>query len=116
MNERWSQAQVRVFALALPEAHEHAHMGRPDLRVRNKIFATLPQDGITVNVKIAPLDLDTLVRAEPDTFRDVWNGRWVGIELSRIEPTALRELLLEGYCLAAPKSLAARARASVPQA
>ena len=31
----------RRIALGLPEASESAHMGHPDFRVRNKVFATL---------------------------------------------------------------------------
>ena len=110
MPRRWSQEQVRAFALSLPEAQELSHMGRPDLRVRKRIFATLPQDGRSVNVKITPLALDMLLRSDPETFRDVWGGRWIGVDLSRIDPAELQALLLDGYCLAAPRSLAAEAR------
>jgi hypothetical protein len=113
MPQRWSQDQVRAFALSLPETHEHAHMGRPDLRVRNKIFATLPEDGRTVNIKITPLALDVLMRTDAETYRDAWGSRWVGVELARIEPAELCELIVDGYCLAAPKSLGARVRAEV---
>jgi hypothetical protein len=34
-------AMFRRLALSLPEAAEGAHMGHPDFRVRNKIFASL---------------------------------------------------------------------------
>jgi hypothetical protein len=110
MDLRLSQEQVRAFALSLPESHQHSHMGRPDLRVRNKIFATLPEDGLTVNVKTTPVALDMLLREDPSAFRDVWGGRWVGVELARVPAEEVRELLLEGYCLAAPRQLAALAR------
>jgi hypothetical protein len=109
----WSQEDVRSFALSLPEAHEASHMGRPDLRVRKKIFATLPEDGRSVNLKTTPIGLDMLLRDDPDTFRDVWGGRWVGVDLSRVSPEETRELLVEAYCLAAPRKLAAMARSTV---
>jgi hypothetical protein len=32
---------VRELALALPQAEEHDHHGRPSFRVTGKIFATL---------------------------------------------------------------------------
>lgn len=108
--ETWTQDEVRAFALSLPEAHAHSHMGRPDLRVRKRIFATLPEDGQTVNLKTTPLGLDMLVRDDPLTYRDVWGGRWVGVTLSRVPGEELRELLIEAYCLAAPRALAARVR------
>lgn len=113
MSTRWTQDQVRSFALSLPEAHEDSHSGRPDLRVRGKIFATLPQDGRTVNLKTTPIGLDMLLRHDERTYRDVWGGRWVGVELERADPEELRELLVEAYCLAAPKSLGKAARARV---
>jgi hypothetical protein len=87
-NESWTPEEVRAFALSLPEAHEHAHFGRPDIRVRNKIFATLPEDGRTVNLKTTPLGLDLLIGADPAAYRDAWGGRWVGVELARADPFA----------------------------
>jgi hypothetical protein len=111
---RLSREEFRLLALSYPEAHQSSHMGRPDLRVHNKIFATLPEDGLTVNLKTTPLALDMLLRDDPHTFRDVWGGRWVGVELASVEPGDLRELLLDAYCLAAPRSLAKQARAAAP--
>lgn len=109
---RLTQEGVRAFALALPEAHQASHMGRPDLRVRNKIFATLPQDGRTVNMKTTPQALDMLLRDDTKAFKDVWGGRWVGVELTRVDAAEVRELLVEAYCLAAPRALASQARES----
>ena len=111
MAKRWTQEEVRGFSLSLPEAAESAHSGRPDLRVRNRIFATLPEDGRTVNLKTTPIGLDMLLRSDPATYRQVWGGRWVGVELAGVDPAELRELIVEAYCLAAPKKLAAAARA-----
>ncbi|MBK6844010.1 MAG: MmcQ/YjbR family DNA-binding protein [Gemmatimonadetes bacterium] len=65
---------VRRLARAFPEVHEGAHMGHADLRVRDKIFASLPDDPAVVSMKIAPVNLDVLVRSDPETFRDVWEG------------------------------------------
>lgn len=116
MPKDWTQERVRAFALQLPEVEESSHRGRPDLRVRKRIFATLPEDGRTVNIKSTPLALDMLLRADPATFRDVWGGRWVGVDLRRVDATTLRELLIEGYCAAAPKTLASRVRSDPPAA
>jgi hypothetical protein len=113
-----TQEGVRAFALSLPEAHEQSHFGRPDVRVRNKIFATFPDDGRTVNLKTTPVGLDMLSRSDPSTYRDVWGGRWVGVDLSRADPAELLELLVEAYSLAAPKKLVAEVKrlgAAVPK-
>lgn len=114
MPPRWTRAEVRAFALSLPEAHEHSHMGRPDLRVRNKIFATLPEDGRTVNLKCTREGLELLLRSAPETYHAVWNGRWLAVILCRADPDELEALLLEAYCLAAPRTLAAQVRAKPP--
>ena len=103
---KMTQAGVRRLALSLPETEEGAHFGRADLRVRKKIFAGLPKDGRTVNLKTTPVNLDALVSQDPATFRDVWDGRWVGVDLSRVRASVLRDLVVEAWRLAAPKRLA----------
>ena len=107
---RLTQNDARRMALALPEAHEGAHMGHADLRVRNKIFASLPNDAGRVAIKIAPADLDLLTQADPATFSDVWGGRWVGVDLERVERATLRQLLADAWALTAPKSLVKASR------
>ena len=76
-----TQEAVRAIALALPDAHEHQHRGRPDL--------------------------DLLVSTDPDTYRDVWGGTWVAVDLVRVTKTDLRRLLVTAWRLAAPKRLRA---------
>ena len=45
--------QARKLALALPEAVESSHMGRPDFRVSKKIFASV-HDPSRLVVKLTP--------------------------------------------------------------
>ena len=101
-----TQADARAMALALPEAHESSHMGTPDFRVRNRIFATVPPTPPgRVVLKMAPANLDALVQRDSATFHDVWGGRWVGVELARITREELKEFMADAWQLAAPKSL-----------
>jgi len=59
-------ADFRCAALALPEASEGAHMGHPDFRVRNKIFAPLGvPDAAWGMVKLTPEQQEMLMAAEP---------------------------------------------------
>ncbi|MBK6487009.1 MAG: MmcQ/YjbR family DNA-binding protein [Gemmatimonadetes bacterium] len=102
---RLTQDDVRRIALSLPEAHEGAHMGHADLRVRNKIFASLPNDPATVAMKVTPANLDALVRENPGTYRDVWGGRWLGVTLATVSVETLQTLLEDAWTLTAPKSL-----------
>ena len=105
---RWkalSAGDMRTLALKLPETTEGQHMGHPDFRVRNKIFASLSENGLRAAAKIDPVNLDALVAADPATFRDAWGGRWVGIDLARVPRPMLRDLLLDAWCLVAPREL-----------
>ena len=52
----------RRLALGLPEATEGAHMGHPDFRVRNKIFASLGvPDADWGMVKLTPEQQEVLI-------------------------------------------------------
>ena len=61
--------QFRKIALSLPNVEEHAHMGHPDFRVNNKIFATIadPIKGIAM-VKVSPEIQQTYLKSYADTF------------------------------------------------
>src|SRR6266566_3450106 len=100
-------ALVRRIALCLPEAFESSHFSRADFRVHNRIFATLPPDGRTVVLRLAPADVDALVSADQVTFWDEWRGRWLGIQLSRIALPVLRDLIGDAWRTVAPKRLVA---------
>src|SRR5258705_11949316 len=81
---RITPALVRRLALALPESFESSHFSRPDFRVHNKIFATLPPDGQTVVLRLAPANVDALVVADPVAFWNEWRGRWLRIRPERV--------------------------------
>ena len=102
-----SPSTVRRLALALPEATEGKHFDIADFRVRNKIFASLLNDTPTVGLKSTASNVAALVSADPVTFKDLWRGRWLGVRLDRINVGILQELIVDAWCLAAPKRLAA---------
>ena len=58
----------RRIALGMADAVEGAHMGHPDFRVNNRIFATLHHDLLSGMVKLTPDQQQTFVREHPDTF------------------------------------------------
>lgn len=59
-------AQVRRLALALPEAAEAPHFDYASFRVRKKIFATAPPDGMHLHVFVDELAHKLLRRAWAD--------------------------------------------------
>src|SRR5437879_13718811 len=67
--------EFRSLALSLPEAAEAAHMGHPDFRVRDKIFATLGPDEDWGMVKLTVDQQVLFLRTEPGGFTPA-SGAW----------------------------------------
>jgi hypothetical protein len=82
-------------------------MDHPDFRVRKKIFATLSQDGTSGAVKCDPTNLHLLVQRDPETYRNAWGGRWLGIDLARADESETKQLLEDAWRVVAPKSVIA---------
>jgi hypothetical protein len=102
-----SRDQARRIALALPEAAEQDHHGRPSFRVAGKIFAT-QWDDEHVNVMLDEGGIRMAVERDAGTFEEVWWGKRlsaVRVDLRRIDAAGLAELLEEAWELRAPKRL-----------
>jgi hypothetical protein len=110
--------RVRRVCLALPEAAEQEAWGEPTFRIRKKIFAMYAAEGNHHGAGIeslwcnAPLGVQQmLIRQDPDTyFSPAYVGvkGWIGIVLARVDDAELRELVVQSYCMIAPKKLAAQ--------
>jgi hypothetical protein len=85
-------------------------MGHPDFRVRNKIFASLPDDSRVV-VKLTPEQQEIMANAEPAIFvpvRGGWGRRgWTYVILAAADAVTLRSALLTAWRNVAPKRLVA---------
>jgi hypothetical protein len=88
-----SPEQARQLALALPEAIEQDHHGRPSFRVGGKIFATLWDEG-HMNVMLDEGGILTAVQARPGTCEEVWWGR--RLAAVRVDLRSADEELLAG--------------------
>lgn len=101
----------RRVALSLPKAEEKSHFGKPDFRVRNRIFASLPPGGNSV-LKLTAGEQAMLAEAEADIFRPVKGGwgrqGWTEVTLSTADETTLRSACLMAWRNAAPISLRKR--------
>ena len=108
-------ARVRRICLALPEATEQEAWGEPTFRVRKKLFAMFAnnhhKDGHIALWCPAPLGVqEHLVRAEPQKFfvpPYVGVKGWVGIDLDHTGDAEVEELVVQAYCMIAPKKLQA---------
>jgi len=103
---------ARRLALALPEAVEQDHHGRPSFRVAGKIFATL-WDEEHVNVMLDESGILTAVHANPAVCEEVrWGKRLaaVRVALPKAETAMLAELLADAWEGKAPRRLASGGR------
>lgn len=102
-----SRAQARELALALPEAVEQDHHGRPSFRVGGKIFAT-QWDDEHMNVMLDEDGIRTALDDQPAACEEVWWGKRlaaVRVDLRRIDRETLASLLTDGWEGKAPKRL-----------
>lgn len=100
---------VRKLALSLPEAEEKSYFGKPDFRVRNHIFATLPEGGFAV-VKLTPDQQEMLAGSEPAIFEPVKGGwgrqGWTKVMLETADELTLKSALVTAWRNVAPAKLA----------
>ena len=109
--------RVRRAALALPEATEQEAWGEPTFRVRKKVFAMYAAAGNHHGARheslwcAAPLGVqEILVHSEPEKFfvpPYVGTKGWFGVRLDAVDDDELRSLVVQSYCMIAPKKLQA---------
>jgi hypothetical protein len=102
-----SVQQARKLALALPEAVEQDHHGRPSFRVAGKIFATL-WDREHMNVMLDEGGIRTALAEHPESCEEVWWGKRlaaVRVDLQRADADLVAELLTDAWEGKAPKRL-----------
>jgi hypothetical protein len=80
----------RRIVLGLEGAVEGAHMGHPDFRVKNRIFATLHDDREFGMVKLTPDQQEQFVRDHPHAFAPE-NGAWGRAGCTRVRLASVHE-------------------------
>lgn len=86
-------AEFRRMALDLAGAVESAHMGHPDFRVNNRIFATLHAGEQTGMVKLTPEQQHEFVAGHPKVFAPE-SGAWGRAGCTRVRLDSVREEVL----------------------
>jgi hypothetical protein len=102
-----TSGDARRLALALPEAAEQDHHGRPSFRVGGRIFATLWDDE-HMNVMVDEGAILTAVQSWPDACAEVrWGKRLaaVRVDLRLADAEVLSELLADAWERKAPPSV-----------
>jgi hypothetical protein len=80
----------RRIVLGLEGAVEGAHMGHPDFRVNNRIFATLHDDREFGMVKLTPDQQEQFTRDHPGAFAPE-NGAWGRAGCTRVRLASVHE-------------------------
>ena len=103
-------AQLRRFALSLPEATEEPHFEYSSFRVRGKIFATVPPGADHIHVFVGEQTREAALAAEPDFLDELrWGKKIVGLRvlLTAAKAAVVNDLLREAWARKAPKRLVA---------
>lgn len=99
---------VRRIALELPGTSEKSHFGKPDFRVRDRVFATLPEDGNAV-IKLTRDQQELMCGAEAAMFQPVAGGwgkqGWTRVMLDATDEQTLRSALVTAWRNTAPITL-----------
>lgn len=105
---------VRSMAMALPETEEIVTWDVDiTFRVRKKIFAIGGEGAEAISVKASMDQQADLLDLDPETFRSApYVGRfgWVTVDLARVDPGMLEDLLRSAWRSVAP----AKVRGLVP--
>lgn len=98
---------AREAALGLPEATEADHHGMNSFRVRNKIFATVPDDD-HIRLMLEPEQITAAVAQFPVSAQQFYWGRRLAalvVTLADIDAEDLRDLICDAWRRKAPASL-----------
>jgi hypothetical protein len=106
-------ADLRRIALALEGASEVPHFDRTAFKV-TRIFATLPADGLTANLKLTPGDQELKCLLAPAAFSPVPGGwgkmGWTTATLAKLNLPELKDALELAWRQALPKKRSRGAR------
>ena len=101
-------AQVRRYALSLPDATEEPHFEYSSFRVRGKIFVTVPSDEKHVYVFVDDEERERALAVYSSFLEKlVWGGKVCGlrVSLSKALPGAVNSLIRAAWARKAPKRL-----------
>lgn len=101
-------ALFRKLALALPDARESSHMGHPDFRLNDRIFATLSaQDRGLGVLKLTVEQQQSFITEMPNIFEPVQGG-WGRMGMTFVALRHVDEATLGGALATAYNNLKAK--------
>lgn len=103
-------ADVRRFALSLPEVTEEPHFHLSSFRVKGKIFTTVLPEEKHLNVLVDGAELDVMPAAQPKAYEKLYWGKRVAglrVTLAAAKADDVKELIRAAWRRKAPKKVAA---------
>jgi hypothetical protein len=100
-------AELRRFALGLPDVTEEPHFHYSSFRVRGKIFVTVPPPGTHIHVFVDDEERERALVVAPEAVEKLWGKRVVGVhvQLRAASAALIRQLVRNAWRRKAPKSL-----------
>jgi hypothetical protein len=103
-----SVEDVRLLALSMPESEEMEHLGKPSFRIRNKIYAVVQEDNVSLVVKASGEDRMIYTSMDPQVYsipKSFSNLNYMIVNLNLVHPEELRGLIVKAWSSIAPKKL-----------
>jgi hypothetical protein len=102
---------VRELVLSLPRSYEALIRGRIKFKVGRIVFVTFSHDETLMGFGFPKDERDAIIEAEPDKFvmprTSDLRYNWLVVRLAAIDDDEMRELVLDAWRMAVPKSVAA---------
>ena len=102
-------AQVRSYAMSLPETTEEPHFHYSSFRVKGKIFVTVPPEETHIHVFVTDDEREMALTLHPEFVEKLlWGGKVVGVRvtLAKAKSEAVNQLVKQAWLRKAPKRFA----------
>ena len=102
---------VRAVAMSLPRTTEALVQDRVKFRVGRLVYIAFSRDESQMGFAFPKAEREALVASEPDKFlmpsRGDMRYHWVEVRMDAIDATEMREIVIDAWRMAVPKSVAA---------
>ena len=103
---------VRRIAASLPRSYEVVVRDQIKFRVGRIVFVAFSRDETVMGIGFPKEERAAMVAAEPDKFmlprKSDMRYNWIHVRLAAIDLEELRELVIDGWRMCVPKSVAAQ--------
>jgi hypothetical protein len=109
---------VRALASGLPRSYEALVRDRVKFRVGRIVYLAFSHDETVMGFAFPREEREVLVASEPWKFlmpsKSDLRYNWVEVRLAVLDPAEMRELVLDAWSMAVPKSVSAEYFGSTP--